>query len=60
MIRPMKLGQLLAAYRKANGLTLDELARETGVNRVALWRLEQGKFECFKQWPAILRWVFGK
>lgn len=56
----MMLGKLIAAYRKANGLTLAELEAESGVNRMALWRLEQGRFKSCKQWPAILRWVFGK
>lgn len=56
----MKLGELIASYRRDRDLTLDQLARETGVNRVALCRLEQGKFKSFKQWPAIIVWLFGK
>lgn len=56
----MKLGQLLAAWREKEGLTIDELAKQIGVGRLVLWRLEQGKYEHCKQWPAILRWVFGK
>ncbi len=59
-MRLMKLGELLASYRRDHKLTLDQLSEETGVNRLALWRVEQGKFASFKQWPAILRWVFGK
>jgi transcriptional regulator with XRE-family HTH domain len=56
----MKLGELIAAYRRDRKLTLDELARECGVKRMSLWRLEQGKLAQFKQWPQILRWVFGR
>ncbi len=56
----MKIGQLLASYRRDHNLTLDQLAKETRVNRIALWRLERGKYESFKQWPAIVLWVFGK
>ena len=54
----MKLGELIASYRRDRKLTLDQLAQETGVNRLALWRLEQGKFEKFKQWPALIMWLF--
>jgi transcriptional regulator with XRE-family HTH domain len=56
----MKVGEVIAGYRRDKKLTLDELARETGVNRVALWRLENGKFDAFKQWPALVVWLFGK
>lgn len=56
----MKLGELLASYRRDRNLSLDKLAKEIGMKPVALWRLEQGKFENFKQWPAVVVWLFGK
>jgi len=56
----MMLGKIIAGYRKSEGLTLKQLAEKSGVNYMALWRLEQGRFNSCKQWPAILRWVFGK
>jgi len=57
---PMKIGKLIAAYRQVNKLTLEQVAQETGVKPLALWRLEKGKYSAFKQWPAIVVWVFGK
>ena len=54
------LGKLIAGYRKANGLTLKQLSEQSGVSLMALWRIEQGRHDTSKQWPAILRWVFGK
>jgi len=61
-MRRMKLGQLLAAYQRQHKLTLHQFAREIGVDQMALWRLmrSRDKGETCKQWPAILRWVFGK
>jgi transcriptional regulator with XRE-family HTH domain len=56
----MKLGKLVAAWRRENKLTVEELARQIGVDRLVLWRLEQGKYEHCKHWPAILHWVFDK
>jgi transcriptional regulator with XRE-family HTH domain len=56
----MNLGKLMEAYRKQEKLTLRAFAKQTGIDHVTLWRLEQGRHETCKQWPAILRWVFGK
>jgi len=58
IVLEMKLGKLIAGYRKANEITLDTLASEIGIDRVALWRLENNKFSGFKQWPKILAWLF--
>lgn len=56
----VQIGEVIARYRRDKKLTLDQMAKETGVDRVALHRLEHGKFESFKQWPAIILWLFGK
>jgi transcriptional regulator with XRE-family HTH domain len=55
----MMLGALIASYRKDHGLSLDELSDRIGIDRMALWRLENDKFKQFKQWPTILQWVFS-
>lgn len=41
-------------------LTLREFSKEVGVDHTTLWRLMNNQGEKCKQWPAILRWVFGK
>ena len=58
----MKLGQLLAAYQEREKLTLREFSKQVGVDHTTLWRLmrEDDHGENSKQWPQILRWVFGK
>ena len=56
----MKLAELLKGYRESRKLTIDELADEIGIDRMALYRLEKGSFKQFKQWPTILRWVFSE
>lgn len=58
----MKLGQLLAAYQEKHKLTLKEFSKEVGVDHTTLWRVMKNRDngETAKQWPAILRWVFGK
>jgi len=56
----MKLGQLLAAHMEKEKLTLRQFAKEIGVDHTTLWRVMKGHGETTKQWPAILRWVFGK
>ncbi len=56
----MRLSEVMLRYRRDKKLTLEEMEKETGVGRVALHRLEHGKFDTFKQWPAIILWLFGK
>ena len=56
----MKLGQLLAAYQEKHNLTLREFSKQVGVDHTTLWRVMKGRNETSKQWPEILRWVFGK
>lgn len=56
----MNLGKLMHAYRMQHNLTTRQFAKQIGIDHVALWRLENGRNETCKQWPAILRWVFGK
>ena len=56
----MILGKLISAYRKQQGMSLRQFSRQTGIDYTTLWRLENGDGETCKQWPAILRWVFGK
>jgi len=55
----MTLGKLIAAYRKQEGLSVRQLAKIIGVDHVTLWRLENGNSKS-ENWPAVLRWVFGK
>jgi transcriptional regulator with XRE-family HTH domain len=55
----MKLGEIISGYRQHKKQSLDALAGEIGIDPIALWRLEQNKFAGFKQWPAVLAWVFG-
>ena len=56
----MKLGQLLAAHMEKEKLTLRQFSKEIGVDQATLWRLMNGRNETCKNWPTILRWVFGK
>jgi ribosome-binding protein aMBF1 (putative translation factor) len=56
----MRVGEVLAGYRRDRKVSVEQLAREIGLKPVALWRLEQGKFAYFKQWPAVVLWLFGK
>lgn len=54
----MVLCDIIKTYRLAKGLTLDQLARECGVQRIALWRIEHGTAVNMKHWVALLRWLF--
>lgn len=56
----MKIGQLVAAYRQVHKLTLEQVAEESGVKPLALWRLEKGKYASFKQWPTLIIWLVSK
>lgn len=58
----MKLGELLAYYQKEKKLTLRQFAKEVGVDHTTLWRVMKSRDngENTKQWPTILRWLFGK
>ena len=56
----MQLGRLLASHMKQEKLTLRQFSQQVGVDDTTLWRVMNGKDETCKQWPTILRWVFGK
>jgi transcriptional regulator with XRE-family HTH domain len=55
----MKLGQVIAAYRRDKNLSLHQLAKQIGIGYTTLWRLESGKCGQCKQWPAVIRWLFS-
>jgi transcriptional regulator with XRE-family HTH domain len=56
----MKLGELIASYRRDRNLTIDEVAKESGISRLVLWRIERGQYENCKHVPSLIRWLFSK
>lgn len=56
----MKLGQLIAAYRRENKITISQLSKEADIPGLVLWRIERGQYNNCKHVPAIIRWLFSK
>jgi transcriptional regulator with XRE-family HTH domain len=50
---PSGFARRLKSLREARDLTQDELARQTGLNRFSIAKLEQGRRE--PNWPTVLR-----
>ena len=44
MIDPLDISTLRTA-REAAGLSVDQLAKKSGVHRVTIWRIENGKLD---------------
>lgn len=53
----MLVGKVIAGYRKAENISVRELAARIGVEHSALWRFEQGKPIKTKLWVAIVKWL---
>ncbi len=53
------LGQRVRACRKSSGLSLDELARRTGLSKTGLWEIEKGENEPMARTLVVLAKALG-
>ena len=58
-LQQTNLGAMLAAYRTARGLSLRELARETGISFSTLQRIEQGNSVELMTWLRLQYWLLS-
>lgn len=54
------LRQLLIDHRSLRKASLRKMAREIGIDHVALHHFERGKGLQLKQWSAIMKWMFSE
>lgn len=59
IVAHMKFGLLLKSYRKVNGLSLADLAKEVGIERTAIFRIENGRNVNIAKWRKFLNWVLS-
>ena len=58
LLKPI-IGQLLEAYREKHNLSLEDVARDSGVDKTALHRIEQGNICSSKYVPVLIAWMFS-
>lgn len=53
----MLIGKVIRGYRKAEGLSVRDLAKEIGVEHTVLWRFESGRAVRTALWVKIVKWL---
>jgi transcriptional regulator with XRE-family HTH domain len=56
----MKLGELILAWRKANGVSIRELAKTVGIHYKSIDRLERGRTPNCHTLAMIFCWLLDK
>lgn len=55
----MKLGKVIAGYRRDSKLSVRALAQLMGVEHTKLWRFEQGREVQTSVWVRIFLWLLA-
>lgn len=59
-IRPTRLGEMLRLYRTVRGVSLRDLAKDTGVGHATLMRIEHGQAFDVETFMALWRWLLSE